>query len=317
MGQSRKITDGALLIAVYVVLLLLVMFIPFVILFGVFILPIPFVFYAARHDWQPALMMLIATIVVSSIFATVISLPLTLLAGIGGVVIGTAIKHDVSAYDTWARGSIGFIVGLVLNILFIQLVLDVNLNEEIDLMIQDSMNFAKVLLDQTGLIGESEEQLKLIEEQMSMFVDLLPSSLAVMGIVMAFLSQWLSYKMISRIDNKTLSFPPFRKLNLPTSIVWFYLIILVMSLFDLTNNSTLYLIVINAMVVLTVLLIIQGFSFIFFYTNHKNIHQSIPIILVISSFILPFILLFFVRLIGIIDIGFSLKEKIAQGKANK
>lgn len=317
MGQSRKVTDGALLVAVYIILLLLVMFVPFVILFGLFILPIPFILFAARHDWQSAILMFVVSVIMSFIFATIISIPLTILAGIGGIVIGIAIKNDLSAYDTWARGTLGFIFGIVLNILFVQFILDVNIMAEMDGIIQESIQFTKGIMEQTGLVNGNMNQFKLIEEQMNMFLDLLPSTMAIMGIVIAFITQWLSYRIISRLENKRLSFPPFRKLNLPISIVWIYFVVLILSFFDLTQNTTLYLIVINAMTILIALLIIQGFSFIFFYADNKEIHKSIPIIIVVFSFILPFILLFFVRLLGIIDIGFSLKKRIAKTKADK
>lgn len=317
MGQSKKITDGALLIAVYIVLLLIVMFVPFVILIGLFVLPIPFIMYASRHDWKPSIMMLIATMIVSFIFATVVSLPLTILAGIGGIVIGSAIKRRVGAYDTWARGSVGFVIGLVFVVLFTQVVLGVSLTAEMDMMMQESMQFTKVFMEKVGLMEGSQEQLKLIEEQMEMFIDLLPSSLAIMGILMAFISQWLSYRVIHRIERTELKFPPFRKFNLPTSIVWFYFIILILSFFDLSQDNALYLIVINAIAILTVILIIQGFSFVFFYAHYKKVSKIIPIIFVIISFIFPFILLFFIRLLGIIDIGFSLKKRVSKSKTDK
>lgn len=314
MGKSRKITDGALLIAVYIVLLLLVMFIPFVIFFGLFTLPIPFILYTARHDWKSGIMMFVATVIVSLIFATIVSLPLTLLAGIGGIVIGTSINRQVSAYDTWARGSVGFILSIVVVILSTQLIFDVNLMTEMDMMMQESMQFTIAFMEQVGLGGGNEEQLLQIEEQMKMFIDLLPSSIAIMGIIIAFVTQWLSYRIISRIERIDLSFPPYRKFNLPASIVWLYLLVLILSLFDVTQYTTVYLTVLNAMAILTVLIIIQGFSFVFFYTNYKNIHKSIPIIVIIISFILPFILLFFVRLLGIIDIGFGLKERMSKNE---
>src|SRR5699024_5300667 len=133
-----------------------------------------------------------------------------------------AIKHDISPYEIWARGSVGFIIGLLLNLLFVQFILDVNLQAEIQTMVQESMQFTKTIMEQTGMSIINEEQVKLIEDQMNMFVDLLPSSIAIMGILIAFISQWLSYRVISRVDGRKLAFPPFRTLNLPTSIIWLY-----------------------------------------------------------------------------------------------
>src|SRR5699024_9197833 len=224
------------------------------------------------------LMMFFVALIVSFIFATALSLPLTILSGVGGVIIGTAIKRGISPYETWARGSVGFIFGLLCVLLFVQLILNVNIQAEVQAMVNESIQMTKAFMEQTGLSNVNEEQLSLVEDQMRMFVDLLPASIAIMGILIAFMSQWLSYRIMNRIDRKTLAFPPFRKLNLPSSIIWFYFIVLMLSFFNLEEGSSLYIVVINAMSILVVLIIIQGFSFVFFYAHLKNIHKSIPIV---------------------------------------
>lgn len=49
MNQSRKLTDGALLLVIYVMLLLITIFVPILTMIGMFLLPIPFILYTARH----------------------------------------------------------------------------------------------------------------------------------------------------------------------------------------------------------------------------------------------------------------------------
>src|SRR5690625_2286592 len=126
MNQSKQITDGALLIGVFIILLLMAMFVPFFILVAIILLPVPFVLYASRYDWKPALLMFAVAILLSLLFATYLSLPITMLVGIAGIMIGSAIHRRLSPYETWARGSIGFIAGLVLVFIFTQLVLQIN-----------------------------------------------------------------------------------------------------------------------------------------------------------------------------------------------
>src|SRR5690625_2617710 len=164
MNQSRKITDGALLTAVYVVLLLLVIFIPFFISFGVFILSIPFIIYAAKYNWKPSLIMFSVAILLSFVFATIVSLPLTLLAGIGGIAIGSTMSMNLSAYEVWARGTLGFIVGFVLVVLILQFVLNINIYAEMDIIIEESINMMKTIIDQFDFGAEVENQIVMFEE---------------------------------------------------------------------------------------------------------------------------------------------------------
>ncbi|WP_083800962.1 DUF2232 domain-containing protein [Bacillus sp. m3-13] len=60
------------------------------------------------------------------------------------------------------------------------------------------------------------------------------------------------------------------------------------------------------------LMTVQGFSFIFYFCYIKKISKAIPITLVILSFLIT-PLVYIIRMIGIIDIGFQLRDRI-QGK---
>src|SRR5699024_8413276 len=98
MSQSKKIIDGALLMAIYIVLLSMSVFIPMLILIGLFILTIPFIIYASRYTWKPTLLIIVLALVLSLLFATIVSLPLTLIARLGRLAIGTAIYNKDTSH---------------------------------------------------------------------------------------------------------------------------------------------------------------------------------------------------------------------------
>src|SRR5699024_2314161 len=115
MSQSKKITDGAYLIAIYIMLLIMSVFIPVFILIGLFILPIPFIIYASRYKWKPTLLIIVLALVLSLLFATIVSFPLTLIASLGGLAIGTAIYNKDTSNQTSTQGTLGCIIGLLLD----------------------------------------------------------------------------------------------------------------------------------------------------------------------------------------------------------
>jgi len=310
MGKSNKITDAALLTAAYIILLLITAFIPLLGTFTFFALPIPFILYTAKYNWQPALMMFIVASLLSLIFATLFSLPMTLLMAIGGIMIGSAIYESKSAYETWARGAVGFVIGLIFVFIIIQFLFQINIYDEIDMVIAETMNMMQTMASQVGMESEINEQLSVIEEQMYTFKDLIPASMAIISILMAFVSQWLSYKVMNRIEQRKLYFPTFKSFNLPVSLIWVYFIALLGSFFITENEGGAYLVVMNVILLSMVLLAIQGFSFVFFYADHKNYSKAIPITLVIITLIIPGIFLLLVRILGIIDLGFGLKKRI-------
>ncbi|ELK46868.1 DUF2232 domain-containing protein [Halobacillus sp. BAB-2008] len=53
MNKSRRLTEGALMAGIYLILLLLSLYMPIIGPFMIFVLPVPFAYYAHRHGWKP------------------------------------------------------------------------------------------------------------------------------------------------------------------------------------------------------------------------------------------------------------------------
>jgi uncharacterized protein YybS (DUF2232 family) len=315
MNQSKKITDGAVCIGIFVVLLLITLFVPVISIAGLFLLPIPFVIYASRYYFKASFMMFVAAILLSLLFATVFTLPIVVLMGFSGIMIGTSVYKKLSAYETWARGTFGFAIGLLFVFVFSQLVFDVNWVDQLEEMVTESMEMSTSLLKDLGVGQQTDQVQELMHEQMELMRNLLPVVIATIAIFLAFVCQWISYKLLNRLEGKRLYFPPFRTLRFPKAIVWIYFFALIVSLFTSDDPvSTLYIAAENVLMLAGLVMTIQGFSFIFFYAHHKKMSKAIPIISVVLTLIFPTILLFLVRILGIIDIGFGLREQLTQKK---
>ncbi|OZU89449.1 hypothetical protein CIL03_06990 [Virgibacillus indicus] len=308
MNQSRNLTDGALLTAIFMVLLFVSIYIPILII----VLPIPFIIFASRYGLKASLVMLTIVVLLTAIITGPLSIALPVLMGLGGLMIGSAMYQKSSAYETWARGTLGFVIGLLFVFVFSQLMFDINWVDEFEKAVTDSMEMSQRLLEDMGVGEQSEEVQEMIEAQISAFRDLFPAGLAIISLIMAFISQWFGYKMINRLEKKNYRFPPFRTLRFPTAIIWVYFLALVFSFFDLESSGILYSGVNNLLVLTGFLMAIQGFSFIFFYAHHKNMSKVLPVISVILTLIFPAMLLYLIRILGIIDIGFGLRDRLAK-----
>ncbi|MEN1966553.1 YybS family protein [Lentibacillus sp. N15] len=313
MNRSKILTEGALFTAIYAVLFVISMMVPVVGSIAIFLLPIPFVVYASRYSWKPALVMLAASLILSAILATIMSVPLTIFMALGGIMIGAAMYNNVSAYETWARGTVGFVIGMVFLFILTQFVFNVNIVEEINQMLNQSMDQAQGIMKQFGFADQAEEQLAMMEQQIDIMKNLLPAGIAIIGIIYAFISQWLSYKVINRVWSKDYRFPPFRNLTLPVSLVWIYFFALIFTFFDLDSSGTLFLAVNNVLILVGTLMILQGYSLIFLYSHHKKWSKAIPVISIIAALLIPIVVVL-VRILGIIDIGFKLRDRITAEK---
>ncbi len=222
MNQSKHLADGALLTAIYMILMLIATFIPVITVVATFLLPVPFILFASRHDWKPSIVMLLAAVGLSAIFTSVYSVPIPVLMGLGGILIGSAIFRKYSAYETLASGTIGFVAGLVILFLFSQFVFQVNLINEMNHLMEESAAMSKDVMENLGLGSQAEEQMQLVMEQLDILIDLIPVWIALASLLMAFVSQWISYKVIARLESRSLHFPPFRMFRLPVSLIWIY-----------------------------------------------------------------------------------------------
>lgn len=314
MNESKNIKDGALYIGIFVVLLLVTIFVPVLSMVSLFLLPVPFAVYASKHGLQPALMMVAVLIVLSLFFATVLTLPLVVLMGFGGIMIGTSIYKKVTAYETWTRSTYVFAIGLLFAFIFTQMILNVNWADQLNQMVTESMEMSANLLKDFGIGDQAKEAQEVIQTQMDKLQNLIPAIIASVAIFLAFISQWVSYKVLNRMDNKGLYFPLFRNLQFPVVIVWVYFVALIISFFIEDPLSTFYVAAENVLVLAGLLMTIQGFSFIFFFAHHKKVPKVIPILIVVATLIFPMLLLYLVRILGIIDIGFSLRVHMNKKK---
>ncbi|HEY4599820.1 MAG TPA: YybS family protein [Cerasibacillus sp.] len=310
MNQSKQITDGALLAGVFIVLVLIAAFIPFVSLIASVLLPIPFIIYAHRYSWRPSLLLFAVISLLTILFATLLSLPLAVIPGIGGIMIGVAMHKQLTPYETWARGTVGFMFGFLFTYVFAQLVMDINLMQAYEQMIRQSFEQTEQLFKQFGVGSDVNEQMKMFEQRLPMIANLFPMLLIIGALFMAFLSQWIGYKIINRMEKMAFRFPPFRHLTFPVTIVWLYLIAILISFMNLDPDGYVAISAQNLIALLGFFMAIQGISFIFFFVYKRNMSKALPIIITIFIVILSPFLVPLVRILGIIDLGFRLRERM-------
>src|SRR5699024_12561453 len=107
MNQSKKITDVPLLTRIFIVFLLLQFFVLFLSMIVMFLLPVPFIMYAYKHDWKPSILVFILALILLALLMSVVSIPFTVLAGFVGIMIGIAMNRNVFLSESWAWRQVG------------------------------------------------------------------------------------------------------------------------------------------------------------------------------------------------------------------
>ncbi|WKB37434.1 DUF2232 domain-containing protein [Terrilactibacillus sp. S3-3] len=165
-----------------------------------------------------------------------------------------------------------------------------------------------------ALNEDSKKAIEFYRSQISYIGYLAPSLLVVLSIVYAFLIELICLPILRRLRVVVPKWLPFRLWHLPRSLIWYYLIALVIMLFGhLSQGNSLFVAVINVVFILDVLLVIQGLSFVFFFAHEKNLPLAIPILITVVSLAISY-LLQLIRILGIIDLGFNIRERLKTKK---
>lgn len=309
MKQTKSLTEGALLLAILAVMMFISAYVPVLSLIVQLFVILPFVVYSSKYELKYSIVFMICSIFISFLIGSFFTMSLTFLYGSTGLCIGYFIQRRESKLTIYIASSIVFLFSLVLLLVIAASFFQLNFIAEYEQYFKEFMDQyreALTLLGQTPT-AEMEEQLMTIFQ---LFITMTPSLLISTAFISVLLFIIINFPILKRLGIEVPKFGPFRNFLLPKSIIWIYLVVLLLSFMVDTDSSNFFqMAVINASFILQILIILQGLSFIFYFAFMKKWSKAVPIIAVICTFIIPFFLSI-VRLLGIIDIGFDLRQRL-------
>lgn len=311
MKETKKLTEGAILLAIYIVMLLLFLYVPLIGTIISFILPVSFIYFSSKNHLKDSLLLLVAATILTFIVGGIFSIPITIAYGSTGIVIGWFIKEKKDRVIQYLSATVVFLVNLVLIYAISVVFLKVNIFDELIEILNESVEQSENILK---MMGQSVDQniTESLNELVSIIQTLLPTFLVMAAALVVLLMIMICIPIIRKLGIDVEKAPPFRELSMPKSLLWYYLIVMLITLFvDLEKGTYIYTTIFNLFYILQTLMLIQGISFLFYYSHKKKMSIAIPIIGTIFSFLIP-ILSSFIRILGIIDLGFNLRQRISK-----
>ncbi|MFF2287350.1 YybS family protein [Peribacillus butanolivorans] len=309
MNSGRRIAEGGALLALYCILLFITVHVPIVGIFTLFFLPIPFILVTNKQKISWALGYLFVASLLSILIATILSVPMTLLMGSTGITIGYFLKKDKPMASMFISTVLVFLGGTLLIYAASVLVFDVNYIEKSMVMLEESIDSSVGIMESFDQ-APTEQIEKRMHESIDLLNTLMPSLFVVTSVIMVLLIFFAAHPILKRFSDKTLKWPHFRDLRLPKSLLWYYLITMLLALFVNTDkNSFVYMAITNLFFILQFFILIQGYSLVFYISHVKSWTKAIPILIVVASFLHP-IFITIIRFLGIIDLGFPFRETI-------
>lgn len=297
------------MISIFSVMMLFYLYVPLLSIIFFLAAPIPIILYTIRHGLKKGIAAGAIGIVISFLIgslAGLMSAPILIAAGLGMGVFYSR-RQPGNAIITGALIYLfSFLISFVVSVQLFQVDIMGIAKESIEQMIP----MLESVLKQSGASEQNiTKQLKQFREMQDAALSALPVALLIGVTLLAFVNHWFVQPLIKRFVKDMPVLKKFKDMRLPKSMVWYYLLTLLLMLIQTEKGSFLWLVQTSAFQILFILVLIQGFSFIFYYCHEKSISKAVPIFAIVLGVLYPPVGVI-VRIIGIADIGFDLREKV-------
>lgn len=297
------------MISIFSVMTLFYLYVPLLSIIFFLAAPIPIILYTIRHGLKKGIAAGAIGIVISFLIGSINGLmtaPILIAVGLGMGVFYSR-RQPGNAIITGALIYLfSFLISFVVSVQLFQIDIMSVAKESIEQMIP----MLESVLKQSGASEQDiAKQLKQFREMQDAALSALPVALLMLVTLTAFVNHWFVKPLIKRFVKDMPALKKFKDMRLPKSMVWYYLLTLLLMLIQTEKGSFLSLVQTSAFQILFILVLIQGFSFIFYYCYEKNISKAVPVFAIVLGVLYPPVGVI-VRIIGIADIGFDLREKV-------
>jgi len=307
--QTKALVEGAIMISIFAVMTLFYLYVPLLAIIFFMAAPIPIILYTIRHGLKKGIAAGAIGIVISFLIGSInglLSAPMLIAVGVGMGVFYSRRQPGQAIITGALIYLFSFLIYFVVSVQLFQVDILGVAKESIDQI----MPMVESTLKQSGASDQDiAKQLKQFREMQDTALNSLPVALLIFVTLMSFVNHWFVRPLIKRFVPDMPALKKFKDMRLPKSMVWYYLLTLLLMLIQPEKGSFLSLVQTSAFQILFILVLIQGFSFIFYYCHEKNISKVVPIFAVVLTILFPPIGVI-VRIIGIADIGFDLREKV-------
>ncbi|HDR7733121.1 TPA: YybS family protein [Bacillus thuringiensis] len=311
MKQTKFITEGAALLAIYAILLLISMYVPILGTVVTFALPLPFILLTIRHKLSNVLVIFVVALFVTVIVSQPMNLVKTIMFGLIGIVLGYTYKTRKKPVEILIAGTLAYLIGFVLIYVASIKFFNIDIMKQMQSMFSESMVQSEKIVSAIGM-PISKEQKELLTQMNDILQLLFPSILVLVSVCFSWITVIISGSVLKKLKHDIIPWPKFKDIQLPKSIVWYYVIFILLATFiKVEPTSYLHMVFSNLYVIFALLLVLQGLTFISFLAYRKGFTKRVPIISFIVCMFIP-MLFPLVTILGIIDLGISLRSKIGE-----
>ncbi|GGH65887.1 membrane protein [Paenibacillus silvae] len=224
------------------------------------------------------------------------------------IAMGNAYKKQKSALFTLMAGGgtmlAEYLLLLLIGSLIFQFDLSTYIKDVVQLTIEPLTNSSSQMIN--GFVWTPE----MTEDVAKQTQLMIPFALVVTSMVMAFITHVIARPVLNVMGMNVPKLPPAREWRMPRSLIWYYFLALIIEVISRQSDGTYWkMIAMNMSPLINLGFMIQAIGFFFFLSHLKRWNPVIPYLLGAAVFFIGPL-----RIVGIIDLAFPLREAISKSK---
>ncbi|MGM1045791.1 Uncharacterized conserved protein YybS, DUF2232 family [Paenibacillus uliginis N3/975] len=225
-----------------------------------------------------------------------------------GLVMGYWYRKRAPAMRVLKYGMAAMLLEMLLLLMIGTAFFQLNLSEYVDEIVQ----VTTAPLEQMGVNGGLAGQMAWTPEHTDALSErtmrMVPFALIISSFLMTVVTHALARPILNSMGISVPALKKAREWMLPRSLIWYYLIVWIMSVASKDSGSGFVeMIVINAMPLLQICFMIQALGFFFYLTHEKKWHPVVPFLAAIPIVLFPPMII-----LGILDLAFPLRQSISK-----
>nr|WP_106782031.1 DUF2232 domain-containing protein [Lysinibacillus timonensis] len=305
-NQTKGLVQGAMMIAIFALLIAIAFYVPIIFPIVMLFTPLPLAWYSAKYDWKMSIFVASLGCVLTFFIGGLLILPFSFTFAFIGVVIGSNVRLKKSKLFLLMSTGLSLLITFAIEYLIFLKLFEIDFIKTSMIMMRE--NYAASIELSKSFTGQSSITMEELEPLFLMTEAAMPAVITLAAFGFSFIIISVNLPVLKRLGITVPKFSAFKDVKMPRSILWYYLIVLSINLFLRPEiGSTLYVISLNLSIVLSLLLTIQGLSFIHYFLDKKFNASKFSKVLVT---IMVFPLYSFVVLIGILDLGFNVRSLV-------
>jgi len=260
----------------------------------------PTLVHAAGYFFVPALLLLFLSGTAWPFTAIILAVML-----LPGAVMGYMYRKRSGAWATLTAGAVSMIA--VLLTVYVSVSLSgIDVAAEIRELIQGQFDLFEQVTG-TAIIKPDA-----LEALISVAVSLLPLYIMIIALYYTVVTHFFSRRLLNMLGYPAAALPPAREWRLPKSLVWYYLVILLLDMF-VTSDNFLYALVLNVYPILLMTFTVQGVAFIIYLMHIKGRGKVLPVVVSILCILFPPVM-YITSMVGLVDTAFPVRQYLNSKK---